>query len=451
MASSLLDSFNSLTDVLLHPIALAVSGGPDSMAMMHLFALWRQKHPLKTGQKDLVLSVDHGLRKEAADEVAFVIKTANQLGFEAVPLKVEGLQGKAGIQQKARVARYEDVTAVMKERAVNTLLTAHTKDDQAETFLMRVKRGSGVEGLSCILPKRELYGVKLVRPLLETSKQDLLDWLQERDLKWCDDPSNKDDGFERVKVRKLLGELDETGELSHGIAESTRRLQGTREALEVWTENFFALEVTCHLDGRLGVNKAAFLKLPHAMQTMVLQRALQAFRQRQVQLSKLERGVDHLVTIAKDKSTPKARFALGGVMIEKTPSKEFLFYRETGRDALEEIHLDPIGDHDSQVLWDHRVGLYFAVPIKEALSIRALNEQEIEQVQSFYQQHEQDCPISRDVMSGLATIWQADKARQLLAIPQIAAKDERLFSQALSGKDCALNKIKVTALFPVRS
>ncbi len=450
MTSSLLDNFNSL-DGPNQPVALAVSGGPDSMAMLHLFALWRQNHPLKTSQKDLVLSVDHGLRKEAADEVAFVIKTANQLGFETVPIKLEGLQGKAGVQQKARVARYEAMTVLMKERAVDTLLTAHTRDDQAETFLMRIKRGSGVEGLAGILPKRELYGVTFVRPLLEVRKQDLLNWLQERDLKWCDDPSNQDDGFERVKVRKLLGQLDETGELSHGIAESARRLQGTRKALEVWTENFFALEVTCHLEGHLGVNKAAFLKLPHAMQTMVLQRALHTFGQGQVQLSKLERGAKHLLTMAKDKSTPKARFALGGVMIEKTAHEEFLFYRETGRDELEEIHLDPITDHDSQVLWDHRVGLYFAAPIKEALSIRALNEQEIEQVQSFYHQHEQDCPFSRDVMSGLATIWRADKARQLLAIPQLGAKDERLFSQALGPKDCALEKMNVTAVFPIQS
>ena len=433
------------------PVALAVSGGPDSMAMLHLFAHWRQNHPLKPGLKDLVLSVDHGLRAKAADEVAFVIETALQLGFEAMPIKLDGLQGKAGVQEKARAARYEAISAIVQNKAISILLTAHTKDDQAETFFMRLKRGSGVEGLACILPKRELYGVTLVRSLLEVRKQDLLDWLQERDLKWCDDPSNQDDGFERVKVRKLLGQLDEAGELSHGIAESARRLQGTREALEVWTESFFALEVICHLDGRLGVNKAAFLKLPHAMQTMVLQRALLTFGQGQVQLSKIERGVEHLVTMTENKSTSKARFALGGVMIEKTAHEELLFYRETGRDALEEIHLDPIGNHDSQVLWDHRVGLHFAAPIIQALSIRALNEQEIEQVQSFYQQQEQDCPLSRDVMSGLATIWQADKARQLLAIPQLAAKDECLFSQALSGKDFALNKIKVAALFPVHS
>lgn len=417
------------------------------MAMMHLFALWRQNHPLKTGQKDLVLSVDHGLRQAAADEVTFVIKIANQLGFEARPLKLEGLQGQAGVQEKARHARYEAMAAVMQERAISILLTAHTRDDQAETFLMRLQRGSGVGGLASILPKRELYGVTLVRPLLEVCKQDLLDWLQQHDLKWCVDPSNQDEGFERVKVRKLLTQLDETGALSQGMAQSARRLQGAREALNVWADDFFSQQVKSYLDGRLVLKRAAFLGLPVAMQTMVLRRALLPFGQGEVLLSKLERGAHHLVTMAEDKSAPNVRFALGGVMIEKTAQEEFVFYRETGRDALEQAHIDPIEDTDHKVLWDQRVGLYFTAPITHALSVRALNEQEVEQVHSFYLQQGQECPLSREVISGLATIWQADKPHQLLAIPQLAVKDERLFSQALTVKEGALEKICVKALF----
>ena len=451
MTSSLLDSFNSLTDVLLHPIALAISGGPDSMAMLHLFALWRQNHPLNTGQNDLVLSVDHGLRQAAANEVAFVTKIAKQLGFEAVPVKLEGLQDQTGVQEKARLARYEAMAAVMQERAVSTLLTAHTSDDQAETFLMRLQRGSGVEGLACILPKRELYGITLVRPLLEVSKQDLLDWLQQGSLKWCDDPSNQDVSYERVKVRKLLAELDEAAAFSQGIAQSARRLQGAREALEVWAEDFFAQHVTCHLDGRLGVNRASFLRLPFAMQIIVLRRTLLVFGQGEVLLSKLERGANHLVAMADEKRPPNTRFALGGVMVEKTAQEVFLFCRETGREPLEELHIAPVKDEAYQVLWDQRVGLHFTAPIKHAVLIRALNEQEVEQVYSFYHQQGQECPFSRYVISGLATIRQADKARQLLAIPQLAVKDERLFSQALAVKEGALEKISIKALFPARS
>lgn len=287
------------------PVALGISGGADSMAMMYLFASWRAMHPLPDNTKDLVLSVDHGLRSEAVDEVAFVKGHALELGFDVVPIALEGLHDGAGVQVRARKARYEAMTGVMKEKGLTQLLTAHTLDDQAETFLMRLKRGSGLEGLSAILPDRQLYGVRLLRPLLGVSKNQLIEYLQSHKLNWCEDPSNQDLAYERVEVRTLLDKFDGKGDLRAHIGESARRLSYARAALGVWVDDFFSSHVSCGADGLVEVSGAEFDALPFAIQLMVVQSLLAAFGRRSA-LSTVEQAVVHILAMK------LSRFALGG-------------------------------------------------------------------------------------------------------------------------------------------
>ena len=153
-------------------IVAAVSGGPDSMALMHLLARWRataERPPV------LVATIDHGLRPEAADEAAFVAREAAALGLPHRILAWTGDKPSAGIQEAAREARYRLLVAHAREEGASHLVTAHTLDDQAETVLMRLSRGSGLSGLAGMRPETDRQGIRHARPLLDWPKARLLD------------------------------------------------------------------------------------------------------------------------------------------------------------------------------------------------------------------------------------------------------------------------------------
>jgi len=157
------------------PVAVGVSGGADSMALLHLLSAWNKS---AENWLDLTaLTVDHGLRAESASEAAAVSAWARDLGIEHVTLTWGGKKPSSNIEAAAREARYRLVGEWCFENHVQTFLTAHHFDDQAETFLMRLARGSGVAGLSSLAEERSLGGafgsVRLLRPLLHISKKDL--------------------------------------------------------------------------------------------------------------------------------------------------------------------------------------------------------------------------------------------------------------------------------------
>lgn len=195
------------------PIGLAVSGGSDSLALMHLAARWAA--PRRAAL--LVLTVDHGLRPEAAAEAAWVAGAAHRLGLGHRTLRWTAPEPR---QPAARRARHALLSAALKSAGGQLLLTGHTADDQAETILMRVRQGSGWYGLagmrrlalSPVWPEGE--GVWIARPLLGWRRPALRRWLDGQGAAWIDDPSNDNPAFERVRVRTLLA----------GRPELTRRL-----------------------------------------------------------------------------------------------------------------------------------------------------------------------------------------------------------------------------------
>lgn len=228
-------------------VALAVSGGPDSMALMHLVARWlelphnRAVSPL-TG-RPLVLTVDHGLRPESAAEAAFVATEAAKLGFpHRTLLWNRPTQYPTVMQAEARDARYSllarEITPMRAPgRPEPILVTAHHADDQAETVLMRLARGSGLDGLSGMRPVRTHHtttsdgsrlAVTLVRPLLGVPSIRLRDTLEEARLPWCEDPSNTDDKYERVRVRRALDVLADLSVDLRAIVTSAARLGRAR-------------------------------------------------------------------------------------------------------------------------------------------------------------------------------------------------------------------------------
>jgi len=265
-----------LAPLLAYPhLALAVSGGPDSTGLMALVARWASGNPRAPSVS--VLTVDHGLRPESAGEAELVCRQAGRLGLPCRVLRWRGEKPASGIQQAAREARYRLMGEWCAEHGA-ALVTAHTLEDQAETFLMRLARGSGVDGLSSMAAvSRTGGGTPLLRPCLGVSGRRLAATARAAGLEWVNDPSNRDTSYERVRMRKLLPLLAEHGLSAEAMALSASRLGRARGALEKAADEFVAAHVTCHPQGWGEVELAALLEAPEEVRLRVLARMARAF------------------------------------------------------------------------------------------------------------------------------------------------------------------------------
>jgi tRNA(Ile)-lysidine synthase len=183
-------------------LALAVSGGSDSLALLYL-AL--DEFP---PSKLVVLTVDHGLREGSRAEAEQVSRWCASLGVEQHILTWSGEKPQTGIQAKARTARYDLMTQWCREHGVAALLTGHTMDDQAETVAMRLARTRSLKSLAGIWPETNWNGIRVLRPLLEFRRRALQDMLRAQSVTWLDDPSNENEAFERVRIRKSLAHAE---------------------------------------------------------------------------------------------------------------------------------------------------------------------------------------------------------------------------------------------------
>src|SRR5262245_4147413 len=177
---------------------------------MWLVARWRRAR--KRGPKLIAVTVDHGLRPEAKREALMVRKLARSLRIEHRTLRWTGRKPGTGIQAAAREARYRLLDGVSRKARGAPLLTAHTRDDQAETVLFRMMRGSGVGGLAGmrhgnLLPGYEGEKIELFRPLLDIAKSRLIATLRTAKIPYAEDPSNADPRFARPRLRQLMPQL----------------------------------------------------------------------------------------------------------------------------------------------------------------------------------------------------------------------------------------------------
>lgn len=234
MTNTLPERFAALMGQLLGPdfpndIALAVSGGGDSMAMLALCHEWARVF----GVRLWVVTVDHGLREESAAEAVMVAQECAALGHRHATLRWTW-DGQGNLQDAARRARLELIDGW--RGRIGHVLMAHTRDDVAETFLMRLARGSGVEGLSAMAARRLVQGnagpFEVIRPLLAEARADLRHHIDVLKVPYVDDPTNKDLRFDRVKARVALAEL---GIEAEDLAATAERMDRARHALHART------------------------------------------------------------------------------------------------------------------------------------------------------------------------------------------------------------------------
>ncbi len=197
-------------------VVLAVSGGLDSTALLHLAVAWRRQRlaaePASRTPTFSVVTVDHGLRVGSTQEAQSVARIAAELGLHHTTLTWTGPKPSTGIQAAARQARYALLREHLIAHGYATVATAHTADDQAETLLMRLARGSGIDGLGAMRTVTKLdRGAMILRPLLGVGKSQLAAYLRGLDTGWCEDPSNALPKFERVRVRAALEAMRRAG------------------------------------------------------------------------------------------------------------------------------------------------------------------------------------------------------------------------------------------------
>lgn len=208
-------------------LVLAVSGGPDSTALMLLAARWSAGPPL------LVVTVDHGLRPESAEEARLAAANAERLGLACRIMRPDALPLAGNRQAAARDARYRCLAAAARDAGYDTVVTAHHQDDQAETFLLRMARGSGVYGLAAMAPEVEVEGLRIARPLLGVPGAALKRLAEESGLPVARDPSNEDRRYDRVRLRALMPALAAEGLTAARLAQTAERLRSAAEALDV--------------------------------------------------------------------------------------------------------------------------------------------------------------------------------------------------------------------------
>ena len=178
------------------PIAVAVSGGADSLCLCLLASRWRSNV--------IALIVDHGLRHNSAEEAKFVAQQLRDLSIPSKILTLEKLNPGSAIEERARIARYQALFSACCELGCVDLLLGHHAGDQAETVLMRIRAGSGEDGLAAMAQITELPEIRLVRPLLTIAPQRLRATLRKENISWVEDPSNQDQHIQRNRLRKEL-------------------------------------------------------------------------------------------------------------------------------------------------------------------------------------------------------------------------------------------------------
>jgi tRNA(Ile)-lysidine synthase len=224
-------------------LAVAVSGGPDSLSLALLAQAWAAAHDATV----TALIVDHGLRPESAEEAATVAGWLSALGLPAVILRWDGPKPATGIQAAARDARYRLLRDWCRQAGVLHLLLGHQRDDQAETVLLRAGRGSGADGLAGMAAVIEHPECRLLRPLLTVPAVRLRATLQARGQAWIDDPSNRNTAFARVRIRSTLEGRTPC---------STAAAGAVRRAAEAATARLLARSVAIYPEGWATIDPA---------------------------------------------------------------------------------------------------------------------------------------------------------------------------------------------------
>lgn len=392
---------------------------------MFFTAAWckANKHP-----RPLALTVDHGLRPGSAMEAARVAHWAKIRGIPHETLVWIGHKPAENIQARAREARYRLIGERMRTAGIGVLLTGHTLDDQAETFLLRLARGSGLDGLSGMasvapFPLREFRDLKIARPLLGMTHVRLMGRLGQLGESWISDPSNTNDRFARVQIRNAMKHLHDAGLTNERIAAAAAHLARARQAIETATAALLATAVDVTQWGYAMVDAERLAAAPREVALRALARVLEGVGGAVYppRFEQTEAALDWLIANAK----PSGR-TLGGCRLARRDRRTVLVTREEAALTKEAptLTIEPGGAG----LWDNR--FHIAVPrtAKGAVEVKRLGPAGLKATGKAPQLP----PVEpRRIAAALPALWRQDR---LVAAPLIGfAGDEPAISARFVG------------------
>lgn len=252
------------------PVAVAVSGGSDSLALALLAHTWAQS---KQGHI-IALTVDHGLRTESADEAKQVSFWLAKRGIKHVILKWDKEKPLTHLQERAREARYTLLTSWCKTHGISTLLLGHHQQDQEETFWLRLAAGSGLDGLTAMKELSLRDGITLMRPLLSRSKAELEAFLSAQNQEWLIDPSNEQSRFFRGKLRTVL---EEEGLTTFRLEKTIHKLREDFDFIQQNLHDALGRVVVHHEEGFISLDRKAFELLHPSLSKRLLSLCMRWF------------------------------------------------------------------------------------------------------------------------------------------------------------------------------
>lgn len=348
-------------------VAVAVSGGPDSMALCLLADRWARG----LGGSVLALTVDHGLRDDSAEEAETVSGWISGRGIESQVLtwrREAGAASAGSMQAAAREARYRLLERACAQAGILHLLLAHTRDDQAETVLLRLSKGSGVDGLSAMAGLRETGTVRLLRPLLDIAKVRLEATCRNLGQDWIVDPSNLAPRFARGRLRRVAAALAAEGLTPERLADTARRAGRARAALEAATADWLGRAAEIFPEGYIRLDRTHLERAPEDIALRALSRCLMVVGGggHAPRLERLERLYEALKS-----GRDAGGRTLGGCRVIGDGDGRLLICREPA--ATETLPLpQKTGKQAAPVLWDGRFRVMAGSDAPANLQVRRL-------------------------------------------------------------------------------
>lgn len=360
-------------------IGIALSGGGDSMALLHLAHEWRGTRRL------MAATVDHGLRPESTDEARFAGLAAARLNIPHEILTWQDREGSGNLMAAARDARLRLLSDWARRNQLDAVLLGHTSDDQAETVLMRLRRGAGVDGLSGMMPSRRACGMIWLRPLLGVSRAELRDYLRARGIGWVEDPSNQNDDYERIRIRKALPALQLTPD---NLAQVAENMASARDALQHYA--LLAVQGAKAAQGALHLPEQAFLAAPTEIRRRILAAALRWLTAAPYPARR------EPLAVALQHITAGQRFSLQGGLGQRRKG-----WLHIARESAAALRAPAAGaDAQGQALWD---GRWMVLGLKPDQQVRALGHAHLAGVDW------RRSGLTRDEAAASPGIWQGER------------------------------------------
>ena len=252
--------------------AVAVSGGPDSVALM----LLSNEYANQLNIQMTVICIDHNLREFSSTEVKWVRDQARKLGASFISSKIPKNNLHTNLMSYARDVRYKELYRICSRKKIKTLLTAHHLDDEIENFLMRLVRGSGIKGLSSLKEKSMVNNnrLKLVRPLLSYPKKSLVKYLSSKKQSYVSDPTNSNLNFDRSRMRLLSETLIEEGFSKNRFSIVIKNLKNANEAVDELISIYVPKIFIFYDNNKIKINLKNFYQSSEEIQFRILSKLI---------------------------------------------------------------------------------------------------------------------------------------------------------------------------------